>query len=89
MPHFMCTVCRRPRPEDTQSGWELAGLGWICDSCVHSYTAAALRVIAGFHTCSNCSVRGTDLDGGWFNQEKDWYCDDCTYELHGPAAGKE
>jgi len=89
MPHFMCTVCNRRRPEAETAGWEVQGLGWICDDCVHHYTAAALRVIAGFHTCSNCSVRGTDTDGHWFNGEKDWYCDDCTYELHGPAAGKE
>jgi hypothetical protein len=46
-------------------------------------------MIAKLNTCSNCSIKGTDIDGGWFNQEKDWYCDLCTYELHGPSAGKE
>jgi hypothetical protein len=90
MPHFMCAVCRRPRPEDPrEGGWELEGLGWICVICLDVFTAAALRVIAGFHTCSNCSVRGIDTDGHWFNGETDWYCDSCTYELRGPAGGKE
>jgi hypothetical protein len=89
MPHFMCTVCNRPRPEDRSIGQEHEEIGWVCLDCLHHYTFEALRVIASFNACSNCSVRGTDLDGGWFNQEKDWYCDLCTYELHGPAAGKE
>jgi hypothetical protein len=89
MPHFMCTVCNTIRPKDRTIGQEHEELGWICLVCSHRHTFEALRVIASLNTCSNCSVKGTNLDGAWFNQEKDWYCDVCTYELHGPAAGKE
>lgn len=79
MPHYLCRVCRRPRPEDTQSGWEIEGLGWICESCVHSFTPRAIRIIVRFNTCSSCSVMGTDDDGDHFGQHGDWYCDNCTY----------
>jgi hypothetical protein len=80
MPHFMCTVCNRRRPEDRTVGQEHEELGWICLDCLHHYTFEALRVIASLHTCSSCSIKGTSMDGDRYGQQNDWYCDVCTYE---------
>ena len=64
MPHFMCTVCnrRRPTPIVEGNGLEHEELGWVCLDCLHHYTFEALRMIAKLNTCSNCSIKGTDID---------------------------
>ena len=83
MPHFMCTVCNRRRPDPIVegNGLEHDELGWVCLDCLHHYTFEALRMIASIHTCSNCSTKGTSSDGSWYNYGKDWYCDGCTYAV--------
>jgi hypothetical protein len=82
MPHFMCTVCNRRRPEPIVEGNGVVheSFGWVCLDCLHHYTFEALRMIANLNTCSSCSVRGTDLDGGRYGRKNDWYCDLCTYQ---------